>query len=65
MVSQDLSLEYVSDRTEEMAFLESMVQYLKVNIGVPPGGSSKLLQSKVMKSCNLDLVEGCIRSELG
>ena len=65
MVSQDLSLEYVSDRTEEMAFLESMFQYLKVDIGVLPGGSSELFQSKVMKSCNLDLVEGCTRSELG
>ena len=40
MISQDLSLEGVSDRTEQMAFPESVVQYLRVEIGAPPGGFS-------------------------
>ena len=58
IVSQDLSLESVSDRAEDLAFLESMIQCLRFDIGVSPGGFSEPLRSKVLKSCNLDPVEG-------
>ena len=58
IVSQDLSLESVSDRAEDLAFLESVIQCLRFDIGVSPGGFYELLQSKVLKSCNLDPVEG-------
>ena len=65
MVSQDLSLEDVYDRTRELAFPESVVQYLRYEISVPPGELPGTLISKVLKSCNLDPVEGRTRSELG
>ena len=59
MVPWDLYLEDVSDMTKELEFLESMVQYLKGEIGAPPRGFYEPLRSKVMKSCNLDPVEDC------
>ena len=46
-------------------FLESVVQYVRVDICVPPRGSPQLLQFKILKVCNLDLVEGRPRSKLG
>ena len=65
MVSQDLSLEEVSNRNEELKFPESVVQYLRGDIGVTPIGSSELLRSKVLKYHNLDTLEGRPRAELG
>ena len=65
MVSQDMSLEYVSDRAKGVAFPESVVQYLRGEIRVPPGGFPKPLQSKVLKYRNLDLVEERPRDKLG
>ena len=40
MVSHDMSLEDVYNMAKELAFPESMVQYLRVNIGAPPVGFS-------------------------
>ena len=65
MVSQDLSLEDVSDRGKEMAFPDSVFQYLRGDISVLPGGFPEPLQYKVMKYRNLDPVEGHYRDELG
>ena len=65
MVSQDISLEDVSNRTREMAFPESVVQYLWGNIGAPPGVSPKTLRFKVLKSRNIDTAEGRPRADLG
>ena len=36
MVSQDLSLEALSDRSAELAFMESVVQHLSIEITPPP-----------------------------
>ena len=58
IVSQDLSLESVLGRAEDLEFLESVIQCLRFDIGVSPGGFYELLKSKVLKSCNLDPVEG-------
>ena len=38
MVSQDLSLEDVFDRAKDMAFMESVVQYMRGKNGVSPRG---------------------------
>ena len=58
IVSHDLSLESVSDRANDLEFLESVIQCLRFEIGVSPGGFSEPLRSKVLKACNLDPVEG-------
>ena len=58
IVSQDLSLESVSNRDNDMAFSESVIQCLRFEIYVSPVGFSEPLRSKVLKSCNLDPVEG-------
>ena len=58
IVSQNISLESVSDMAEDLAFSESVIQCLRFEIGVSLGGFSELLRSKVMKSCNLYPVEG-------
>ena len=42
-----------------------MIQYLRGDIGAPPGGFPEPLRSKVLKYYNLYLVEGCPRSKLG
>ena len=65
MVSHDMSLEDVYNMAKELAFPESMVQYLRVKIGAPPGVFPELLISKVLKSCNIDPMEGRPRAELG
>ena len=39
MVHQDLSLDDVSDRAEELVFPESVAQYLRGKIGAPPEDS--------------------------
>ena len=38
MVSQDISLEDVSNRAKELVFMESVVQYLRGEISVYPRG---------------------------
>ena len=65
MVSQDMSLEYVSDRAKGVAFSESVVQYLRGEIRVPLRGFPKPLRSKVLKYRKIDLVEGRPGDELG
>lgn len=58
MVSQDLTAEKVSAQADTLAFPESVVQYLRGDIGVPPGGFPEPLRSDVLKSRNLTPVEG-------
>lgn len=58
MVSQDLSPEKVLENAETLAFPESVVQYLRGDIGIPPGGFPEPFRSKVLKSRGLDPIEG-------
>jgi len=58
MVSQDLDAAQVLDRAESLAFPESVVQYLRGEIGIPPGGFPEPLRSKVLSSRGLEGVEG-------
>uniref|UniRef100_A0A7S2UTG2 Pyruvate carboxylase n=1 Tax=Attheya septentrionalis TaxID=420275 RepID=A0A7S2UTG2_9STRA len=58
MVSQNLDTESVLDQADTLGFPESVVQYLRGEIGVPPGGFPEPLRSKVLSSRNLEPIEG-------
>ncbi|KAL7553863.1 hypothetical protein ACHAWF_017487 [Thalassiosira exigua] len=58
MVSQDLDPQTVVAQAETLAFPESVVQYLRGEIGVPPGGFPEPLRSKVLSSRNLEGLDG-------
>ncbi len=49
MVSQDITQAEVEDPAIEVAFPDSVVDMMKGNLGQPPGGFPKKLQSKVLK----------------
>ena len=58
MVSQDLDATQVVDQAETLAFPESVVQYLRGEIGIPPGGFPEQLREKVLSSRGLEGVDG-------
>ena len=58
MVSQDLESQEVVDQAETLAFPESVVQYLRGEIGIPPGGFPEPLRSKVMSSRGIEGLDG-------
>ena len=58
MVSQNLEPDQVLAEAETLAFPESVVQYLRGEIGVPPGGFPEPLRTKVLSSRNLEGVDG-------
>eukprot|EP00978_Attheya_sp_CCMP212_P024336 scaffold76329_cov59-Attheya_sp.AAC.3 len=55
---QNLDAESVLDQADTLGFPESVVQYLRGEIGVPPGGFPEPLRSKVLSSRNLEPIEG-------
>jgi pyruvate carboxylase len=58
MVSQNLDQAQVLDQAETLAFPESVVQFLRGEIGVPPGGFPEPLRTKVLQSRGLEGVDG-------
>jgi len=58
MVAQDLDEQAVLNNAESLAFPSSVVNYLKGDIGIPPGGFPEPLRSKVLQSRGLQPVEG-------
>jgi pyruvate carboxylase len=58
MVAQNLESKDVVDQADTLAFPDSVIQYLRGEIGVPPGGFPEPLRSKVLKSRGLEAVEG-------
>jgi pyruvate carboxylase len=58
MVSQNLNVENVVEQAETLAFPDSVVNYLRGDIGIPPGGFPEPLRSKVLKSRGLEPVDG-------
>jgi len=58
MVSQDLNGEQVVEQAETLAFPESVVQYLRGEIGIPPGGFPEPLRTKVLSSRNIESIDG-------
>ena len=58
MVAQNLDATTILDQAETLAFPNSVVQYLKGDIGIPPGGFPEPLRTKVLKARGLTAVEG-------
>jgi len=58
MVSQNLNAEQVVAQAETLAFPESVVQYLRGEIGIPPGGFPEPLRTKVLSSRNIKSIDG-------
>ncbi|CAB9498806.1 Pyruvate carboxylase [Seminavis robusta] len=58
MVSQNLDAQMILDQAETLAFPDSVVNYLKGDIGIPPGGFPEPLRSKVLNARGAEPVEG-------
>jgi len=58
MVAQGLEPEDVLEQADTLAFPDSVINYLRGEIGIPPGGFPEPLRSKVLKSRGLDAVDG-------
>lgn len=58
MVAQNLEPADVIEQAETLAFPDSVVQYLRGDIGIPPGGFPEPLRSKVLKGRGIKPVEG-------
>eukprot|EP00577_Skeletonema_sp_RCC1716_P004871 CAMPEP_0113390280 /NCGR_PEP_ID=MMETSP0013_2-20120614/10080_1 /TAXON_ID=2843 ORGANISM="Skeletonema costatum, Strain 1716" /NCGR_SAMPLE_ID=MMETSP0013_2 /ASSEMBLY_ACC=CAM_ASM_000158 /LENGTH=1237 /DNA_ID=CAMNT_0000273421 /DNA_START=63 /DNA_END=3776 /DNA_ORIENTATION=- /assembly_acc=CAM_ASM_000158 len=58
MVAQNLNQQQVEDQAESLAFPESVVQFLRGEIGIPPGGFPEPLRSKVLESRGIEAVDG-------
>lgn len=58
MVSQNLEPEDVVAQAESLAFPDSVVSYLRGDIGIPPGGFPEPLRSKVLSTRGLTPVDG-------
>jgi pyruvate carboxylase len=58
MVAQNLDATGVLDQAETLAFPDSVVNYLKGDIGIPPGGFPEPLRTKVLSGRGLEPVDG-------
>jgi len=58
MVAQNLSVQDLQEQAATLAFPDSVVQYLRGELGVPPGGFPEPLRTNVLTSRGLDPVEG-------
>jgi pyruvate carboxylase len=58
MVAQNLDAHSILDQADTLAFPDSVVNYLKGDIGVPPGGFPEPLRTKVLSSRGIEPVEG-------
>lgn len=58
MVAQNLDATYILEQAETLAFPDSVVNYLKGDIGIPPGGFPEPLRTKVLSSRGISPVEG-------
>ena len=58
MVSQNLDAHNILDQAETLAFPDSVISYLKGDIGIPPGGFPEPLRTKVLKGRGLEPIEG-------
>jgi pyruvate carboxylase len=58
MVSANLDAHSVVEQAETLAFPDSVVNYLRGDIGIPPGGFPEPFRSKVLKARGLTPVEG-------
>ena len=58
MVAQNLDAESILAQADSLAFPQSVVQYLRGEIGIPPGGFPEPLRTKVLEGRGLEPIEG-------
>ena len=58
MVSRNLNAQDIADQAESLDFPDSVVNYLKGDIGIPPGGFPEPLRTKVLKARGLEPING-------
>jgi pyruvate carboxylase len=58
MVAQNLDATSILEQADTLAFPDSVVNYLRGDIGIPPGGFPEPLRSKVLKGRGLDPING-------
>merc|ERR1719296_418399 len=58
MVSQNLDGQQVLEQADTLAFPESVVQFLRGEIGIPPGGFPEPLRTKVLGARGLESIDG-------
>ena len=58
MVAQNLSAKEIEEQANVLAFPESVVSYLRGEIGIPPGGFPEPIRSKVLEARGKDSIEG-------
>jgi pyruvate carboxylase len=58
MVAQNLEASTILDQADTLAFPDSVINYLKGDIGIPPGGFPEPLRTKVLNSRGLKGIEG-------
>lgn len=58
MVAQNLDATSILEQADSLAFPQSVVQYLRGEIGIPPGGFPEPLRTKVLKGRGLQPIEG-------
>lgn len=58
MVAQNLDGQQVLEQAATLAFPESVVQFLRGEIGIPPGGFPEPLRSRVLGSRGLESIDG-------
>eukprot|EP00529_Nitzschia_sp_RCC80_P007886 CAMPEP_0113468682 /NCGR_PEP_ID=MMETSP0014_2-20120614/15488_1 /TAXON_ID=2857 /ORGANISM="Nitzschia sp." /LENGTH=1244 /DNA_ID=CAMNT_0000361093 /DNA_START=144 /DNA_END=3878 /DNA_ORIENTATION=- /assembly_acc=CAM_ASM_000159 len=58
MVAQNLDPKDILDQADILAFPDSVVNYLRGDIGIPPGGFPEPLRTKVLSSRSLEPVNG-------
>jgi pyruvate carboxylase len=58
MVAQNLDPNDILDQADTLAFPDSVVNYLRGDIGVPPGGFPEPLRTKVLEGRGLEPVDG-------
>ncbi len=58
MVAQGLSAMDITEQADTLAFPQSVIQYLRGEIGIPPGGFPEPLRTKVLESRELSPIDG-------
>ena len=58
MVAQNLDATTLLEQAESLDFPDSVVEYLRGDIGIPPGGFPEPLRTKVLKARGLEPVDG-------
>jgi pyruvate carboxylase len=58
MVSRNLASKDIAEQAENLDFPDSVVNYLKGDIGIPPGGFPEPLRTKVLQARGLEPIDG-------